>query len=103
MILKQSIPANTQVDEGTKIDFTVSKGPASSSKGSDTLTVPLPTDGRATVHIQIVQDGTIVADEPAVDCSQGSYVKELTGTGTATVEVYIDGALFETTTVSFDE
>ena len=103
VILKQSIPANTQVDEGTKIDFTVSKGPASSSKGSDTLTVPLPTDGRATVHIQIVQDGTIVADEPAVDCSQGSYVKELTGTGTATVEVYIDGALFETTTVSFDE
>jgi len=103
VVLKQSIAADTEVDEDTKIDFTVSKGSASSTQGSDTLTVPLPTDGRTTVHIQIVQDGTVVADEAAVDCSQGSYVKELTGTGTATVEVYIDGALYETTSVSFDE
>lgn len=103
-VLKQSIKADTRVDEGTKIDFTVSKGSGTSqSESSEQLfTVALPNDGRTTVHLQIVQDGKVVADEPSVDCSQGSYAKMLTGTGTSTVQVYIDGSLYETKTVTFD-
>lgn len=104
IVLTQSIPADTVVDVGTSIDFTVSKGDGSSTgQSSEIVSVTLPTDGRTTVHIQIVQDGKVVADEPAVDCSQGTYAKEIFGSGSSTVEIYIDGSLYETKTVTFDE
>ena len=103
-ILDQSIPVGTQVDKGSAIVFNVSSGlAAAATPASEVLTVPLPTDGRETVHVKVVQDGTVVADEAAVPCAQGNYAVELTGTGSSTVEVYIDDVLTSTSTITFGD
>ena len=53
--------------------------------------VPLPTD-RESVHLQVIQDGVEVFSQ-TVNCAANnySYVVTLEGTGTAMVDVYIDG------------
>ena len=55
------------------------------------LIIALPTD-RETAEVQIVVDGTIVFNE-SVDCKQGNLPYTLTGTGTVSVEVYVDGVM----------
>ena len=37
-------------------------------------------------------DGTIVFNQP-VDCREGNFPYRLTGTGTVSVEVYVDGEM----------
>ena len=55
------------------------------------LIIALPTD-RETAEVQIVVDGVIKVNE-SVPCRDGNYVYELYGTGTVSVEVYVDGVM----------
>lgn len=99
-VIAQSLPVNSEIQEGDTITFTVSTGPVESS--TEILTIPLPTDGRTTVQLKVVQDGNTIVDQ-SVNCSQGSYAAELTGTGTSSVEVYFDGQLYKTYSVTFGD
>jgi len=98
-VIDQDLAVGSAAKEGDTITFTVSTGPEETTS-SEVLTIPLPTD-RDTVQLKIVQDGTTVVDNITVDCAQGSYAKELTGTGTSTVEVYFDNQLYNTYQVTF--
>ena len=102
LVIRQNPTATTQVPAGSTVELWVSTGPDSSAQqeGSYMLIVPLPTD-RDSVVIQVIQDGQEV-DNVQVDCSQGNYVRELTGVGSAQVQVYIDGELYFSDEVSFD-
>ena len=94
-IIRQDPTGTTEVPAGSTVELWVSTGPANggTQEGSYLLIVPLPTD-RDSVVIQVVQDGEEVYNAP-VDCSQGNFVLELTGVGSAQVQVYMDGELLD--------
>ena len=94
-IIRQDPTGTTEVPAGSTVELWVSTGPDSSAQeeGSYLLIVPLPTD-RDSVVIQVIQDGEEVYNAP-VDCSQGNFVRELTGVGSAQVQVYMDGELLD--------
>ena len=94
-IIRQNPTGTTEVPAGSTVELWVSTGPDSSAQdeGAYLLIVPLPTD-RDSVVIQVIQDGEEVYNGP-VDCSQGNFVKELTGVGSAQVQVYMDGELLD--------
>ena len=102
-ILSQSPAAGTEVPAGTKIDFVVSKGPDTSTptEGTDIVTVALPNDGRTTVKVTLKMNGSTVW-EKTVNCSDGSCSAELRGSGSGTVDIYIDDAYVESRQVNFD-
>jgi serine/threonine protein kinase len=99
-VIAQSLPATSEVKEGDTITFTVSTGPQASTTSSEVLTIPLPTDGRTTVQLKVVQDGSTIMNQ-SVECSQGNYAVELSGSGTSSVAVYFDGQLYKTYSVTF--
>ena len=102
-ILSQSPAAGTEVPAGTKINFVVSKGPDTSTptEGTDIVTVALPSDGRTTVKVTLKMNGSTVW-EKTVNCSDGSCSAELKGTGSGTVDIYIDDVYTESRQVNFD-
>ena len=100
-------PSTSEVPKGTKINFVVSQGPsggggtAGGQTGTDMLTFPLPAT-TGTAHLQI-----IVSNQPLVDQDinyadwNGTYMLEVSGTGTADAEVYIDGNHYGTYPLEF--
>lgn len=101
-VIGQSLAVGSEVQEGDTITFTVSSGPSKQQEepSSEVLTIPLPTDGRTTVQLKIVQDGKTILDQE-VNCSQENYAVELSGTGTSSVQVYFDGSLYKTYSITF--
>lgn len=99
-VIAQSLAVGSEVKEGDTITFTVSTGPQESTTSTEVLTIPLPTDGRTTVQLKVVQDGNTILNQ-SVECSQGNYAMELSGSGTSSVAVYFDGQLYKTYSVTF--
>ena len=95
LVIRQNPDATTNVPAGSTVELWVSTGPEESGSeeqvGEELLIIPLPTD-RETAEVQVVVNGTIVFNE-SVDCRQGNYPYKLTGTGTVSVEVYVDGVM----------
>lgn len=94
LVIRQNPTATTQVPAGSTVELWVSTGPESSGnegQEEELLIIPLPVD-KETAEVQIVVDGTIVFNE-SVDCKQGNFPYTLTGTGTVSVEVYVDGVM----------
>ena len=106
-VIRQKPVATTEVPNGSTVELWVSTGPDTSTGGSqegeEQLLIALPTD-RETAEVQIVVDGVIVFNQP-VDCSQGNFPYKLRGTGTVSVEVYVDGEMdmLNTREVNLDE
>ena len=106
-VIRQNPVATTEVPNGSTVELWVSTGPDTSTGGSqegeEQLLIALPTD-RETAEVQIVVDGVIVFNQP-VDCSQGNFPYKLRGTGTVSVEVYVDGEMdmLNTREVNLDE
>ena len=94
LVIRQNPTATTQVPAGSTVELWVSTGPESGGnegQEEELLIIPLPAD-KETAEVQIVVDGTIVFNE-SVDCKQGNLPYTLTGTGTVSVEVYVDGVM----------
>lgn len=64
-----------------------------------TITVPVPQD-KETTQIRIVANGKVIHDE-LHNRNEGSFEKRVTGTDTATVEIYHDGVLKDTQMITF--
>ena len=98
-------PADSEVPKGSKINFVVSEGPGSGGSGGETgscmLTIQLPST-TGTAHLLVIVSGTSIVDEE-IDYAawNGTYMKEIYGTGTAEAEVYIDGAYYNTYPLEF--
>ena len=106
LVIRQNPTATTQVPAGSTVELWVSTGPESGGnegQEEELLIIPLPAD-KETAEVQIVVDGTIVFNE-SVDCKQGNLPYTLTGTGTVSVEVYVDGVMdvINTREVTFGE
>ena len=101
-IISQNPAAQTQVSDGAKVSFVVSKGPepnvepepepepepAAPTEKSLELVIPLPSDGE-TGYMEIFQDGKRI-ESGTVDFNTGTYSMELTATGQTVVTVYMD-------------
>lgn len=101
-ILEQSLNAGTEVEEGTKINFVVSKGieePEQPTTGSVRKSYALP-EGEGTVHV-VISVGNEVQFDSYVDKSLGEITCTLTGTGTQDVYVSFDGAVRYSETIDF--
>ena len=109
-VLEQSIPADTEVDKGTKIDFVISSGPStgeeggssnSGSQGTDSISVPLPSDqdsGRITVCMN--GESVFDADLNFQDLNW-TFFHTFYGSGTAEAEVYLNGEPYKTYSLDF--
>lgn len=94
LVIRQNPTAATQVPAGSTVELWVSTGPESGGNEDlqmEPLIIALPTD-RETAEVQVVVDGVIKFNE-SVPCRDGNYVYELYGTGTVSVEVYVDGVM----------
>ena len=98
-------PSTSEVPKGTKINFVVSEGPSgggiAGEIGTDMLTFPLPAT-TGTAHLQIIVGGQSVYDGSINYADwNGTYMQEVSGTGTADAEVYIDGNHYGTYPLEF--
>ena len=116
----QSIEAYTEVDEGTVINFKVSKGPepvetpepTPSPEPSPDISDPpevVPTtrsvqvdlsgyEGSVAVRIVV---GAVTLFDGTVDASVGSFSRDVTGTGSQLVSIYINGDLLSSYELQF--
>ena len=102
-IIRQTPDAGAEVQPGEKITFVVSKGPENGGEagtGSTTVTIPLPTD-REQAYLELYQDGRLIY-EGEVDCTVGSFTREIEGSGSSKVEAYVDNQRWWSETVTFD-
>ena len=102
-IIRQTPASGSEVQPGDKITFVVSKGPENGGEagtGSTTVTVPLPTD-REQAYLELYQDGRLIY-EGEVDCTVGSFTREIEGSGSSKVEAYVDNQRWWSETVTFD-
>ncbi|MEG2175361.1 MAG: Stk1 family PASTA domain-containing Ser/Thr kinase [Oscillibacter sp.] len=86
VIVSQTIPDTTEVDENTTIGFEVSSGLAPTVRN---INCELP-DDRDTVQLSISVGNEVQFDEK-VDCSKTVMRVPLTGSGTQTVVIFWDG------------
>ena len=98
-------PSATEVPKGTKINFVVSQGPsgggAVGEMGADMLTFSLPAT-TGTAHLLIIVGGQSVYDGSINYADwNGTYMQEVSGTGTGEAEVYIDGDYYGTYPLEF--
>ncbi|MDP4153179.1 MAG: protein kinase [Bacillota bacterium] len=97
-VISQSIPADSEVDEGTVVGFQVSDG--SKAPKTQKITISLPTN-KESVLVEVYQSGKLVYN--AAHQTSEKYVEvELSGNGTQTVEIYIDGTLQRAMSIVFD-
>ena len=102
-IIDQDPGQGAEVQPGDKITFVVSKGPENGGEagtGSTTVTIPLPTD-REQAYLELYQDGRLIY-EGEVDCTVGSFTREIEGSGSSKVEAYVDNQRWWSETVTFD-
>lgn len=117
-IIKQTPAAQTQVTDGTKVSFVVSKGPepkaaepepqpepepepAAPTEKSVELVIPLPSEGE-TGYMELYQDGKRI-QSGTVSFNTGTYSMELTATGTTLVTVYMDQERLYNETIDMDK
>ena len=87
IIIWQSLPVTTVVNEWDTIQFKVSTGTA--AEGTEGITLPLPTD-QETGYLEVFQDDKLL-ESGEVNCTVGSYFIEIKGLGETHVVAYLDG------------
>lgn len=100
VIIRQD-PATGEVAPGTKINVVVSNGPEDGEGYIMTYSfyLPLPTD-RETAELQLYQDTQCLYSGP-VNCRDGTFFRELVGSGTVHVTAYLDGEVVYNDDITF--
>ena len=74
--------------------------PTEPATGTKMITVDLPQD-RPTTVMSVYLDKEPYAEPMELDTAQGQFSFQVTGAGTQTVEVYFDGVLSKSETITF--
>ena len=93
--------ADTSDSTADTSDSTESTGSSSSVTVDRQITITLPTD-RDEVSVSVTVGGTTAYSRSGVDTSAGSMTVTISGSGTQTVAVYIDGTLSTSYDVTFN-
>lgn len=117
-IIWQSLTAGDSVEEGTVINFQISKGPEPYQPPYGDPFFPTPSEdvgGTATTqyitvdlsdysgmpYVQIIVGNTVIYDG-RVNCDEvDTFMRPVTGTGSQEVSIYIDGFLVDSYTLDF--
>ena len=117
-VIWQSLTAGDKAEEGTVINFQISKGPDPATQPTEDPFFPLPSDnvgGNATtqyisvnlagytgeIHVQITV-GTSVIYDGTVNCDNTDiFERPVTGTGVQLVNIYINGFLVDSYSLVF--
>ena len=111
LVMRQSVPAGDDVEQGTSIWLTVSTGKPKTEEpvepvpeeGVFPLAISLPQDrDKVSIVIQrIALDGREVVYSEEVGTSEGSIIVNVKGTGTGIYEIYIDNELYDRVEIKF--
>lgn len=119
IVMNQSIASGQEVEEGSSVTLTVSKGPEETntpdgegepstpenpSTKTFPLTITLPTD-RETVLVvvqKVTEEGREIVYSQEVNTSDQSIIVNVKGTGTQVFEIYTDNVLYDKTEITFD-
>ncbi|MGE4275798.1 MAG: Stk1 family PASTA domain-containing Ser/Thr kinase [Lawsonibacter sp.] len=102
-VVSQYPVATTVVDEGSKVNLEISKGPDPSTQPKEvtlTIDIPLPNTGDV-VNVQVMMDGIVIYQENADTAMKSSVSFTVTSSGTKTLSVYFDGVLSDTIVKEF--
>ena len=112
LVMRQSVTAGLDVEQGTSIWLTVSLGKPENEEpvepapeeGVFPLAISLPADrDKVAVVIQrIALDGREVVYSEEVDTSEGNILVNVKGTGTGIFEIYIDNELYDRVEITFE-
>ena len=112
LVMRQSVTAGLDVEQGTSIWLTVSSGKPENEEpvepapeeGVFPLAISLPADrDKVAVVIQrIALDGREVVYSEEVDTSEGNILVNVKGTGTGIFEIYIDNELYDRVEITFE-
>ena len=112
LVMRQSITAEQDVEQGTSIWLTVSTGKPEEEEpvepipeeGIFPLAISLPTDrDSVTIVIQrIASDGREVVYSEEVETSEGSIIVNVKGKDTGVFEIYIDNELYDRVEITFE-
>lgn len=114
LVMKQSINAGDDVEQGTSIWLTVSSGKPEEEPveeptpetpgGTFPLAISLPNDrDKAAIVIQrIASEGREVIYSEEVSTSEGSILINVQGRGTEIFEIYIDNELYDRVEITFE-
>lgn len=96
-VIAQSVTAQSQVEENTVVDLTVSTGPAMVSR---IYHIDFPISPNRFL-VEVYQDGLKILSEYH-NADEGSMSLTLQGSGSSMIEVFIDGSLRRSEVVYFD-
>ncbi|MEA4932457.1 MAG: Stk1 family PASTA domain-containing Ser/Thr kinase [Lawsonibacter sp.] len=102
-VVSQYPVATTVVDEGSKVNLEISKGPDPSAQPKEvtlTMEIPLPNTG-SVVNVQVMMDGSVIYQENADTAMKSSVSFSVTASGTKTLSIYMDGVLTDTMVKEF--
>ena len=110
-VIEQWPEAGTEVEEGSKVNLTVSTGPENPGipqTATKILTINLPvvdeTDPVQSINVMVTsEDGKEVYNRDVNPLMEVAVSVEVTGTGRVNYNVYFNGRLDYTATVNFDE
>ncbi len=103
-VIEQSIAAESEVPKGTKIDFTVSKGPENGGEndrlGTDNVHFDLPTN-KASGWLVVKQDGTTIFED-TVECTPDGRTLPVRANGETRIQAYLDDELIYDQVITID-
>lgn len=102
-VVSQYPVATTVVNEGSKVNLEISKGPDPDAQPKEvtlTIEIPLPNTG-SVVNVQVMMDGAVIYQENADTAMKSSVSFSATSSGTKTLSVYFDGVLSDTIVKDF--
>lgn len=120
LVMKQSVPSGQEIETGSSVWMTVSKGPAEKEEkpkddetgngnGSTTekkypLTITLPTDKKTVLVVvqKVTGEGREIVFSKEVNTSEQSIIVDVKGTGTQIFEIYTDNVLYDKTEITFE-
>lgn len=101
MVIGQSPGPTSQVSEGSFVDLTLSSG--EEDIRSVQIYVKLPEEISNVVTVRAEQDGNPVIERQVQPSLVKVWKPTFSGSGSATVVIYIDNAVYQTYAVDFDE
>ncbi|MCI8909245.1 MAG: Stk1 family PASTA domain-containing Ser/Thr kinase [Oscillibacter sp.] len=101
MVVEQDPAADSDVPEGTKVNFKVSKGPENSgAQHSDTVTFDLPTN-KESGYLKIYQDGELIFQDTII-CTSNGYPYVVYANGETRIQAYLDDELIYDQIITVD-
>lgn len=104
VVIKQNISGGETVGSKTPINLVISAGNKNNAENEiteQTLRYVFNTD-KEEVTIRVTEDGTTIYDGLAFPSKSDDFTLKVKGTGQKYYEIYVDGVLAETQTISFN-